>query len=65
MLYMWYEKLYFLNSLQEIKLAMAKEGNTDEAFAKQIEDIENFTLKVDQMLTKFVESDEICTANVC
>jgi DNA-binding transcriptional regulator GbsR (MarR family) len=47
-----------LNSLQEIKLAMAKEGNTDEAFAKQIEDIENFTLKVDQMLTKFVESDE-------
>ena len=47
-----------LNSLQEIKLAMAKEGNTDKAFAKQVEDIEDFTLKVDQMLTKFVDSDE-------
>ena len=47
-----------LNSLQEIKAAMAKEGNTDKAFAKQVEDIEDFTLKVDQMLTKFVDSDE-------
>ena len=47
-----------LNSLQEIKFAMAKEGNTDKAFAKQVEDIEDFTLKVDQMLTKFVDSDE-------
>ncbi len=47
-----------LNSLQEIKMAMAKEGNTNEAFAKQVAEIEDFTLKVDQMLTKFVENDE-------
>lgn len=46
-----------LQSLGEIKGILKNEKEPDKAFAAQIADIEDFTLKVNQLLGKFIESD--------
>lgn len=48
-----------LSSLKEIKQSLESEKTPENAkFSKQVSDIEDFTLKVDQSLEKFIQSDE-------
>lgn len=48
-----------LSSLKEIRQSLKTDPSPENIkFSKQVEDIENFTLKVDQSLDKFIQSDE-------
>jgi DNA-binding transcriptional regulator GbsR (MarR family) len=48
-----------LSSLKDIRQSLKSDPSPENIkFSKQLEDIENFTLKVDQSLDKFIQSDE-------
>jgi DNA-binding transcriptional regulator GbsR (MarR family) len=48
-----------LSSLKDIRQSLKSDPSPENIkFTKQVEDIENFTLKVDQSLDKFIQSDE-------
>ena len=48
-----------LSSLKDIRQSLKSDPSPENIkFSKQVEDIENFTLKVDQSLDKFIQSDE-------
>jgi DNA-binding transcriptional regulator GbsR (MarR family) len=48
-----------LSSLKDIRQSLKSDPSAENIkFSKQVEDIENFTLKVDQSLDKFIQSDE-------